>query len=63
MDRQPVGSKKWRTAKWKRLLELVLPALKELPVFPSGFGVNFMDQGVNIAIKALESMIAQLERQ
>ena len=31
MDRQPVGSKKWRTSKWKRLLELVLPALNELP--------------------------------
>ena len=23
MDRQPVGSKKWRTSKWKQLLELV----------------------------------------
>ena len=31
MDRQPVGSKKWRPSKWKRLLELVLPALDELP--------------------------------
>ena len=31
MDRQPVGSKKWRTSKWKRLLELVLPSLNELP--------------------------------
>ena len=31
MGRQPVGSKKWRTSQWKRLLELVLPALDELP--------------------------------
>lgn len=31
MDRQQVGSKKWRPSKWKRLLELVLPALNELP--------------------------------
>lgn len=31
MDRQPDGSKKWRPSKWKRLLELVLPALDELP--------------------------------
>ena len=31
MDRQPGGSKRWRTSKWKRLLELVLPALNELP--------------------------------
>jgi hypothetical protein len=31
MDRQPDGSKKWPTSKWKRLLELVLPALNELP--------------------------------
>ena len=30
MDRQPVGSKKWPTSKWKLLLELVLPALSEL---------------------------------
>ena len=31
MGRQPIGSEKWRTSKWKRLLELVLPALNELP--------------------------------
>jgi hypothetical protein len=31
MGRQPDGSKKWRTSKWKQLLELVLPALDELP--------------------------------
>ena len=31
MDRQPDGSKKWRISRWKRLLELVLPALDELP--------------------------------
>jgi hypothetical protein len=31
MDRQQIGSKKWRTSKWKQLLELVLPALDELP--------------------------------
>ena len=31
MARPPVGSKKWRSSKWKRLLELVLPALDELP--------------------------------
>jgi hypothetical protein len=30
MDRQQIGSKKWRTSKWKQLLELVLPALDEL---------------------------------
>ena len=32
-------------------------------VFPSGPGVNFMDPGVDIAIKALESAIAELEKQ
>lgn len=32
-------------------------------VFPSDLGVNFMDQGIDIAIKALESTIARLERQ
>ena len=32
-------------------------------VFPSGRGVNFMDRGVDIAIKALESTIAELEKQ
>jgi hypothetical protein len=30
MDRQQIGSKKWRTSKWKQLLELVLPAPDEL---------------------------------
>ena len=30
MGRQQIGSKKWRTSKWKQLLELVLPALDEL---------------------------------
>ncbi len=32
-------------------------------VFPSGPGVNLMDQGAEIAIKALESTIAELDRQ
>ena len=32
-------------------------------VFPTGPGVNYMDQGVNIAIKALESIIAELDQQ
>ena len=36
MDRQPDGSKKWRPSKWKRLLELVLPALDELPAELTG---------------------------
>lgn len=31
MDRQRDGSKKWPPSAWKRLLELVLPALDELP--------------------------------
>jgi len=31
MGRQPIGSKKWPTSKWKQLLEMVLPALIELP--------------------------------
>ncbi|MCP4106782.1 MAG: nucleotidyl transferase AbiEii/AbiGii toxin family protein [Desulfobacteraceae bacterium] len=31
MDPQPDGSGKWRNSAWKRLLELVLPALDDLP--------------------------------
>ena len=31
MARQPNGSRKWRSSQWKLLLELVLPALNELP--------------------------------
>jgi hypothetical protein len=31
MARQPNGSGKWRSSQWKQLLDLVLPALNELP--------------------------------
>jgi len=52
MDRRPAGSKKWRTSKWKRLLELVLPALNKLPKELT-FAANIKSKRIVISIAKL----------
>jgi hypothetical protein len=60
MDRQPVGSKKWPTSKWKLLRNRYDQTIHDA-VFPSELGEKFMNQGIDIAIRALESTIAGFE--